>query len=248
MASYNEFKNQVLGKGFDLDGAFGAQCWDGYAKYCQYLGYGYANCTTSGYVKDIWTNRKSNGTLDNFTEVEILQPGDLVVFKVDKTWTPSSHIAIFDHDVDGTYGYFLGQNQGAANGVFNLTKLPYSATYATAFRPKKFTTTTTATSGETWDFNGTLDVGDTVKSKSLSFTGLSASLQEAYIPDLQNWVPLSYISEASDTGDGKCDNYLANTNAKVYLDPCTVQAIDIPNNKVMVHNIWISADPLAKKV
>ena len=36
MASYAEFKQMVLGKGFNLDGAYGAQCWDGYAKYAQY--------------------------------------------------------------------------------------------------------------------------------------------------------------------------------------------------------------------
>lgn len=136
--SFNEFRNQVLGKGYNIDGAYGNQCWDGYAKYCQYLGYPYANCTTSGYVKDIWNNRKTNGMLKNFVEVEIMQPGDIAVFKEVKGWTPLSHIAIFVKDLGNGYGLFLGQNQGGANGNFNEVKFPYSATFATAFRPKMF--------------------------------------------------------------------------------------------------------------
>lgn len=39
MASYQEFKNMVLNNAYDIDGYYGAQCWDGFAKFCQYLGY-----------------------------------------------------------------------------------------------------------------------------------------------------------------------------------------------------------------
>lgn len=134
--SYQDFKNQVLGKAYDVDGYYGAQCWDGYAKYCQYLGVPYAHCTSSGYVKDIWNNRSSNGMLTYFDEITNLQPGDIVVFREVAAWTPYSHVAIFDSDVDGTYGNFLGQNQGGSAGAFNITRLPYSATFATAFRLK----------------------------------------------------------------------------------------------------------------
>ena len=138
------------------------QCWDGYAEYCRWLGVPYANCTTTGYVRDIWDNRHTNGTLNHFVEVEQLEPGDVVVFSVNSS-TPLSHIAIFDSDAGGGYGYFLGQNQGgipnahggsafniakmpysATHGgsAFNIAKMPYSATYKTAFRPKKFLNTT----------------------------------------------------------------------------------------------------------
>ena len=145
MATYQEFKNQVLGKGFDVDGYYGNQCFDGYAYYCKWLGVPYANCTSSGYVKDIWNNRGSNGILNYFNEVTTMQSGDVAVFKVCSA-TPYSHIAIFDSDIDGTYGYFLGQNQGATNGVFSLCKLPYSATFDTAFRPKAFASSNTSSS------------------------------------------------------------------------------------------------------
>ena len=136
--SYTDYKTQVLGRAFNIDGAYGAQCWDGYAHYCRYLGYPFANCTKSGYVKDIWNNRRTNGMLNNFTEVTLMQPGDIAVFKEVAGVTPYSHIAIFDHDAGGGYGWFLGQNQGGANGAYNLVKLPYSATFDTAFRPKCF--------------------------------------------------------------------------------------------------------------
>lgn len=133
--SYQEFKNQVLGKTYDIDGYYGAQCWDGYAKYCMYLGVQFAHCTSSGYVKDIWNLRGSNGILNYFDEVSVMQPGDVAVF-YECSSTPYSHIAIFDSDAGGGYGNFLGQNQGGAGGAFNIVRLPYSATFATAFRPK----------------------------------------------------------------------------------------------------------------
>ncbi len=144
--SYQQFKTTHINKGYNIDGAYGMQCWDGYAEYCRWLGVPYANCTTTGYVRDIWDNRHTNGTLNHFAEVEQLQPGDVVVFTVNRS-TPLSHIAIFDSDAGGGYGYFLGQNQGGipnaqGGSAFNIAKMPYSATYKTAFRPKKFLNTT----------------------------------------------------------------------------------------------------------
>lgn len=136
--TYEQFKNQVLGKCYDIDGYYGAQCWDGGMKYLIDLGYKAIHCTTSGYVKDIWNNRKTNGILNYCNEVTVMQPGDIAVFREVAGWTPYSHIAIFDHDAGDGYGWFLGQNQGGVNGAFNLCKLPYSATFGTAFRPKCF--------------------------------------------------------------------------------------------------------------
>lgn len=142
--TYQEFKNQVLGKAFDIDGYYGAQCWDGAMYYSQWLGYPVFHCWDgTGYAIDIWTARKTSGILNYYDEVSVLQPGDIVVFKQYPGWTPSSHIAIFDHDKGDGYGYFLGQNQGGAGGAFNLAMLPYAATCDTAFRPKCFTAAAT---------------------------------------------------------------------------------------------------------
>lgn len=138
--SYQEFKNMVLGKAYDVDGWYSAQCWDGYAYYMQYLGLKPAWCTSTGYVQDIYTNMDSNGMKTQCDLVTRLQPGDIVVFPVSAT-TPLSHIAIFDSDAGNGYGNFLGQNQRSANAsgsAFSIDKLPYSATYHYAFRPKIF--------------------------------------------------------------------------------------------------------------
>lgn len=110
------------------------------------LGYQRVDCTVSGYATDIWVYRKTNGILRNSVEVSVYQPGDIVVFKVVPGVTPNSHIAIFDSDIDGNYGWFLGQNQGGVGGAFNLHKFPYSATYDTGFRPKCFVNQPTNTS------------------------------------------------------------------------------------------------------
>lgn len=133
--SYQDFKNSHLGKGYDIDGWFSFQCWDLYAEYCRWLGVPHANCTDSGYASDLWTQRHSNGILNSFDEVEVMQSGDVAIFKVTSS-TPYTHVAIFDSDAGNGYGNFLGQNQGAPNGVTNIVRLPYSATYPTAFRPK----------------------------------------------------------------------------------------------------------------
>lgn len=141
MRKYKLFQDEVLGYGFDIDGWFSWQCWDGYAKYCLWLGVPFANCTVSGFVKDIWEQRYTNGMLDYFDEVENMEEGDVAVF-METELTPVSHIAIFAGDIDGTQGWFLGQNQGGAagpdgiGGVFNLVAFPYSILYPTAFRPK----------------------------------------------------------------------------------------------------------------
>lgn len=136
--SYQEFKNIVLGKAFDVDGWYGAQCWDGYAYYMQYLGLKPAWCTSTGYVQDIYTNMDSNGMKEQCELVYNLQAGDIVVFPRNSV-TPLSHVAIFDSDAGNGYGNFLGQNQtssDASGSAFSIARLPYSATYYWAFRPK----------------------------------------------------------------------------------------------------------------
>ena len=147
MVAYLDFKSRVLNNGYDHDGgAFGWQCWDGFAEWCVANGVQIINTDPinhSGYAKDLCELRKTNGMLTYFDEVERMEGGDVAIFKEVAGVTPSSHVAIFDSDIDGTYGWFLGQNQGSTithpNGgsAFNLVMLPYSSTYPTAFRIKK---------------------------------------------------------------------------------------------------------------
>lgn len=133
---YYNYRQKMMGKTVDHDEAYGCQCWDGYMDYCQYNGFNGANCTTSGYVKDIWENRKTNGMLTHCVETSQLQPGAIVVFKEVPNVTPYSHIAIFDSYVNDSCGRFFGTNQGGKNGAYNITVFPYSAMYDTAFLPK----------------------------------------------------------------------------------------------------------------
>lgn len=134
MYTPQNFRDEVIGKRFDIDGHYGSQCWDGYAYYMKKLGYPYANCTTSGFAKDIWNNRNSNGMLVSCNVITIMQQGDIAVFN-NSSETPSSHIAIFMKDLGNGKGIFLGQNQGGANGAFNEITLSY-ANILGAFRPK----------------------------------------------------------------------------------------------------------------
>ncbi|RFE01063.1 peptidoglycan recognition protein family protein [Streptococcus parauberis] len=145
MVAYLDFKSRVLNNGYDHDGgAFGWQCWDGFAELCEANDVPIINTdhiNHSGYAKDLWELRKTNGMLTYFDEVETMEGGDVAVFKEVAGVTPSSHVAIFDSDIDGTYGWFLGQNQGGipyagGGSAFNLVMLPYSAIYPTAFRIK----------------------------------------------------------------------------------------------------------------
>lgn len=200
---YQGFKNKVLGNGYDVDGFYGFQCFDGYAQFCIENGVPYANCNVTGFVRDIWEQRGSNGMINNFDEVEIMQPGDVAVFKV-HPWTPYSHIAIFDSDIDGSYGWFLGQNQGGnANlthgGEFSLVKLPYDALYPTAFRLKG----TVKASGASKKLSGVrLNKGDyfldvsSYQPADLSGIIAQAGTDKTVIKVSEH---TTYISEAKDT-------------------------------------------------
>lgn len=245
--NYSDFYNLVIGKAFDIDKYYGTQCWDGYAKYCIENGVPYDNCVVSGYVKDIYNQKDSNNLKKYFDETYYMQAGDLCFFKEVANWTPLSHVAIFHSDAGDGYGWFLGQNQGGKNGAFNLAKLPYSATYYYAFRLKS------TGAGEQIDPNGVeeidqiLHVGSYVTSCPMKIgnEGLKVVNGEqcCYLADLGNWYPISKVSEY-DNSDGAKDNYLANTNAVVYLDRAQVTKVDIVKDMVLVNGVWVNAKPL----
>lgn len=238
--TYAQFKSEVLGKAFDIDGYYGAQCWDGMAYYERWLGYPITNTDIHGYACDIWESRKTNGILNNFIEVTVMQAGDIAIFRRVANWTPYSHVAIFDHDAGGGYGWFLGQNQGGI-GAFTLQKLPYSATFDTAFRPKCFVTYTKE------PIDQILNVGSYVTSCPMKIgnqglKNLDGDLY-AYLAPLGKWIPIKYVSEA-DASDGRKDNYLANTNAKVFIDRCRVDDVNVAKNQVKIRGIWVDPTPL----
>ena len=119
----------------------------------------------------------------------------------------------------------------------------YAAVQAEINRRYRVTSTTTKC-------DDILTVGSVVTSKPMAIKAVNGSaikyvdgVECVNIPDLGGWFPTKYVSEY-DASDGKKDNYLANTKAKVYLDNATVEAIDIPNNLAKIHGIWCKADPM----
>lgn len=112
MIRANEWIKQKLGTYNDVDGFYGAQCWDLFAKFCKDYGYPVINCTKTGYVADLWNYRNSNGILKNFDVVDKskLQKGDWIVWTTSPYGTGNSHIAMFV-EYKGSSVKVLGQNQ-----------------------------------------------------------------------------------------------------------------------------------------
>lgn len=81
---------------------------------------------------------------------------------------------------------------------------------------------------QAWTQDCVLKVGDTVRSVSCAITGYDPAKAWVKVPALGGWVPLADVTEASDTRDGKNDNYLANLNARVWLNDAKV--VKIINN------------------
>ena len=63
------------------------------------------------------------------------------------------------------------------------------------------------------------------------------------IKSLGGYFPTRFVSEY-DASDGKKDNYLANQNARVYVDRCRVDAVNVKSNLVQIHGIWVNPTPL----
>ena len=92
----DEFVAETISKPWNIDNAYGTQCWDLMAKFCKDAGIplGVIHCGTTGYVIDLWTNRHTNGILNYFDEVHQYQDGDWCIFGTDYYATPKSHVAM----------------------------------------------------------------------------------------------------------------------------------------------------------
>lgn len=130
--SAKDFYNKYLGKAVDVDGYFGAQCWDLFAKFCQDENTPIFNCSITGYVRDIWTNRYKSGILKYFDEVtpSKIEYGDWIIWPSTYSGTPYSHIGM----CVGKNKCF-GQNQGKATA--NVITLDETKSYG-ALRFKKY--------------------------------------------------------------------------------------------------------------
>ena len=132
-STYDEFRNYVLGKGFDMDGFYGPQCWDGadliWYQYGLYLYTG-----PQGYAYECWAVSRSLNAVLPFTDIyggiQTIKKGDIVVFGPTQD-NPAGHIGYADEDYNGgSYFNLLGQNQGPGSGIsglpFNIYPIAYS--------------------------------------------------------------------------------------------------------------------------
>lgn len=114
-----EFYKSHLGRGVDIDAAYGVQCVDLFKAFTKenYNIYNY-NCG-NGWASGLWINRKSRPYYDKFVEVSVneMQNGDWVIWNNGSKSCPDSHVAMYYN------GKFFGQNQGgkAAASLCNLS-------------------------------------------------------------------------------------------------------------------------------
>ena len=114
-ATYQDFRNATLGNGYNVDQAYGNQCWD----FCALLWWQYGltlRTGPKGWAMECWTVSRTLNAVPPFTQVTSvseIKRGDCVVFKGTSNY-PTGHIAFADEDYkEGmTRMNFLGQNQG----------------------------------------------------------------------------------------------------------------------------------------
>lgn len=138
ISTYDAFRNDVMGKGYDIDGSWGWQCWDGCALFWQQLGL--RLLTGNGCAYGCWTLNRDTNAVDQFTVItdktQILR-GDVLVFRTGEF----GHIGFADEDYRGGNSIrLLGQNQGGVAGpnggaAFNVINMSM-ATFLGAFRYK----------------------------------------------------------------------------------------------------------------
>ena len=117
--SYDAWRSATLGNGYDVDYAYGDQCWD----FCAllYWQYGLMLKTGDGTAAGCWSIMRNANAIDPFiavTGIQNIKRGDIVVLDI----TPVSfggHIAFADEDYDGSGRInLLGQNQmGTGTGA-----------------------------------------------------------------------------------------------------------------------------------
>lgn len=151
-ATYQEFRNAVNGHGYDLDGLFGYQCWDGVdllyqqSDIGQYL-YTAANVGQGeGTAKSCWINtearaRNSSGHFSAITGKENIKQGDILVFNTYSGWYGSAgHIGFANEDYNGTDTISLlsqnfGQGSNPTTGKpFNIMNAYLGTAFLGAFR------------------------------------------------------------------------------------------------------------------
>lgn len=152
-SSYDEFRNAVNGRGFDLDGFAGYQCWDGVDLLYQQSDVGQYLYTAHnidpdlvGTAKSCWQNSSAralngSGHFSIITDKTKIKKGDIIVFNTWTGWYGSSgHIGFADEDYNGTeYINILSQNYGTGSNPntgkpFNIAQAFLGGAFLGVFR------------------------------------------------------------------------------------------------------------------
>lgn len=149
--TYDEFRNAVNGHAYDLDGWYGAQCWDGVdllyqqSDVGQYL-YTARSFGGAGTAKSCWQNvsarsRNGSGHFRAISGVVNIKRGDIIVFNTYSGWYGSTgHIGFADENYNGTdYIKILSQNYGAGSNprtgkAFNIANAYLGVAFLGIFR------------------------------------------------------------------------------------------------------------------
>lgn len=168
--SYQAFRDAVNGGYYDLDGQFGAQCWDGVDLLYQQNDVGQYLYTAAnigqglGTAKSCWINttcrsRNGSGHFEIINNKQDIKKGDIIVFNTYQSWYgDAGHIGFADSDYNGSeYINILSQNYGAGSNpttgkAFNIAQAYLGDAFLGAFRFKPWHTTpptpTTRNKGE----------------------------------------------------------------------------------------------------
>ncbi len=142
VSSPQAFANDTLGKCIDVDGHYGAQCWDSMsAFFYNYAGRILSTCGTGaakGTIADgCWQKNAGDDFVMIWDKTQI-QAGDIAVYSTGQ-W---GHIGMAMGSYNNGYFTLLGQNQGgpacpgggAAGNIINLSTRDFIG----AFRPKAY--------------------------------------------------------------------------------------------------------------
>jgi hypothetical protein len=109
--SYLAWKTSTNGNGYNVDGAYGDQCWD----FCAllYWQYDLTLVTVNGTAAGCWYLARSVNSQPPFEAVtgkSEIKRGDIIVFGANPI-SSAGHICFADEDYHGNFINCLGQNQ-----------------------------------------------------------------------------------------------------------------------------------------
>ncbi len=242
MKLYQKIKNETLGKNFDIDHAYGNQCWD----FVCYVFEHYYNgkrihCGLTTYVQDFVTQKETNGILEFMDDIglnTILEPGDVCVWGQCSA-APYSHVALYDSDNGSNQVFFLGQNQGEPR--VTVTQIDISGIIG-VFRAKNMNANHIDAA------DPILAIGSKVKfDRYLTVEKIDLEKNWVYNSQIGGWVSASICTETS-SADGACDQILYN-GAQFTIDGTyTVGAISKQTDTVYINELgfWVNTYALTE--